>query len=106
MLLQGLKVVELATWIAAPGCAAIMADWGADVIKVESLGGDATRTFFPESPETPGNPIFTMENRGKRGVALDIASPEGREALLAILGDADVFITNVRPGALKRARLD
>ena len=106
MLLQGLRVVELATWIAAPGCAAIMADWGADVIKVESLGGDATRTFFPESPETPGNPIFTMENRGKRGVALDIASPEGREALLAILRDADVFITNVRPGALKRARLD
>ncbi|WP_296521500.1 CoA transferase, partial [Phenylobacterium sp.] len=84
MLLQGLKVVELATWIAAPGCAAVMADWGADVIKVESLGGDATRTFFPESAETPGNPIFTMENRGKRGVALDIASPEGREALLAI----------------------
>lgn len=106
MLLQGLKVVELATWIAAPGCAAVMADWGADVIKVESLGGDATRTFFPESPETPGNPIFTLENRGKRGVALDIASPEGREALLAILKDADVFITNLRPGALKRARLD
>ncbi|WP_293516726.1 CaiB/BaiF CoA-transferase family protein [Phenylobacterium sp.] len=106
MLLQGLKVVELATWIAAPGCAAVMADWGADVIKVESLGGDATRTFFPESAETPGNPIFTMENRGKRGVALDIASPEGREALLAILKDADVFITNLRPGALKRARLD
>ncbi len=106
MLLQGLKVVELATWIAAPGCAAIMADWGADVIKVESLTGDATRTFYPESADMPGSPIFSMENRGKRGIALDIASDEGRAALLAVLRDADVFITNVRPGALKRARLD
>ena len=106
MLLQGLKVVELATWIAAPGCAAIMADWGADVIKVESLTGDATRTFFPETAESPGSPIFTMENRGKRGVALDIAAEDGRQAILTLLKGADVFITNVRPGALKRARLD
>lgn len=106
MLLQGLKVVELATWIAAPGCAAIMADWGADVIKVESLAGDATRTFFPETAESPGSPIFTMENRGKRGVALDIGSEDGRQAMLTLLKGADVFITNVRPGALKRAKLD
>jgi len=47
-----------------------------------------------------------MENRGKRGVALDIASEDGRQAMLALLREADVFITNVRPGALKRARLD
>jgi crotonobetainyl-CoA:carnitine CoA-transferase CaiB-like acyl-CoA transferase len=106
MLLQGLKVVEWSTWVAGPGCAAVMADWGADVIKVESAAGDATRTFWPDTAESPGNPVFSNENRGKRGVVLDTSRPEGRSALIAILKDADVFITNVRPGSLKRARLD
>jgi crotonobetainyl-CoA:carnitine CoA-transferase CaiB-like acyl-CoA transferase len=106
MLLQGLKVVEWSTWVAGPGCAAVMADWGADVIKVESAAGDATRTFWPDTAESPGNPVFSNENRGKRGVVLDTSRPDGRSALIAILKDADVFITNVRPGSLKRARLD
>jgi crotonobetainyl-CoA:carnitine CoA-transferase CaiB-like acyl-CoA transferase len=106
MLLQGVKVVEWSTWVAGPGCAAIMADWGADVIKIESAAGDATRGFFPDTDESPANPIFWMENRGKRGVVLDISKPAGREALIAILKDADIFVTNVRPGALTRARLD
>ena len=106
MLLQGLKVVEMSTWIAAPGCAMIMGEWGAEVIKVESPGGDATRTFYPDTPDSPGNPVFSMENRGKRGVVLDTSRPEGREALLALISTADVFITNLRPGALARARLD
>jgi len=106
MLLSDLKVVEWSTWIAGPGCAAVMADWGARVIKIESAAGDATRTFWPDTAESPGNPIFSNENRGKRGVVLDVGKPEGRAALIAILRDADVFVTNVRPGALKRARLD
>jgi crotonobetainyl-CoA:carnitine CoA-transferase CaiB-like acyl-CoA transferase len=105
-LLSDLKVVEWSTWIAGPGCAAVMADWGAQVIKVESAAGDATRTFWPDTAECPGNPIFSNENRGKRGVVLDVSKAQGRAALIAILRDADVFITNVRPGALKRARLD
>lgn len=106
MLLAGLKVVEWSTWVAGPGCAAIMADWGADVIKVESAAGDATRTFFPDTEESPGNPVFANENRGKRGVVLDTSKPEGRAAMRALLKDADVLITNVRPGSLKRAGLD
>jgi crotonobetainyl-CoA:carnitine CoA-transferase CaiB-like acyl-CoA transferase len=106
MLLRGLKVVEWSTWVAGPGCAAMMADWGADVIKIESAAGDATRGFWPDTAESPGNPIFSNENRGKRGVVLDTSRPEGRSALIAILKDADVLITNVRPGALKRAGLD
>jgi crotonobetainyl-CoA:carnitine CoA-transferase CaiB-like acyl-CoA transferase len=105
-LLSDLKVVEWSTWIAGPGCAAVMADWGASVIKIESAAGDATRTFWPDTAECPGNPIFCNENRGKRGVVLDVGKPEGRAALIAILKEADVFITNVRPGALRRARLD
>lgn len=106
MLLQGLKVVEMATWVAGPGCAGIMADWGAEVIKVESPEGDATRGFYPDTAESPGNPIFALENRGKKGVVLDIARPAGRAALMALLRDADVFVTNVRPASLQRLGLD
>lgn len=106
MLLEGLKVVEMATWVAGPSAAAVLADWGAEVVKVESPVGDATRVYFPDTPENPGNPIFTNENRGKKGVVLDISRPEGRRALKALLRDADIFITNVRPGSMKRLGLD
>jgi len=106
MLLQGLKVVEMSTWIAAPGAAMIMGEWGADVIKVESAEGDAIRRFYPDTEEIPGNPIFSMENRNKRGVVLNTGSPAGRAALIQILKGADIFVTNIRPGALVRARLD
>ncbi len=106
MLLQGLKVVEMSTWIAAPGAAMIMGEWGADVIKVESADGDAIRRFYPDTEAIPGNPIFSMENRGKRGVVLNTGTAAGRAALIQLLKTADVFITNVRPGALARARLD
>jgi crotonobetainyl-CoA:carnitine CoA-transferase CaiB-like acyl-CoA transferase len=105
-LLSDLKVVEWSTWVAGPGCAGVMADWGAQVIKVESPAGDATRAFFPDTAESPGNPVFSMENRGKKGVVLDTSKPEGRAALVALLKQADIFVTNVRPGSLKRARLD
>ncbi|HEX7886701.1 MAG TPA: CaiB/BaiF CoA-transferase family protein [Phenylobacterium sp.] len=106
MLLEGLKVVEMATWVAGPSAAAVLADWGAEVIKVESPIGDATRIFQPDTADSPGNPIFTNENRGKKGVVLDTARPEGRRALKALLAQADIFITNVRPGSMKRAGLD
>ena len=106
MLLEGLKVVEMATWVAGPSCAAVMADWGAEVIKVESPTGDATRTFQPDTAESPGNPVFTNENRGKKGVVLNITTPQGKRALKILLSQADIFITNTRPGSLKRLGLD
>ncbi|MGH6970546.1 MAG: CaiB/BaiF CoA transferase family protein, partial [Caulobacteraceae bacterium] len=105
-MLEGLKVVEFATYVAGPSAAAVLSDWGANVIKIESGKGDPTRRTFAAQPHLDGNPVFEFENHGKRGVALDIGKPAGREALLRILEDADVFITNVRPAALKRARLD
>src|SRR3954447_9175894 len=95
MLLSDLNVVQRSTWVAGPGCAAVMADWGASVIKVESAAGDATRALFPHTAESPGNPVFSLENRGKRGIVLDTARPEGRAALIALLRQADVFVTNV-----------
>ena len=106
-MLGGLRVVELSTYIAAPGAAGIMADWGAEVIKIESHAGDPMRNFFDglSGPEH-GNPVFELDNRGKRGVVLDISSPDGREAALRLVATADIFLTNVRPGSLKRAGLD
>lgn len=107
-MLEGLKVVEYATYIAAPGAGGIMTDWGADVIKVEPPGGDPIRLFF-SSVGIEGqtvNPVFELDNRGKRGVILDTAQEAGRDALLRLIDEADVFLTNVRPGGLKRAGLD
>jgi crotonobetainyl-CoA:carnitine CoA-transferase CaiB-like acyl-CoA transferase len=107
VLLQGLKVVEFASYIAAPGAACILGDWGADVIKVERPGGDSMRHVFADvKSELVGNPTFDLDNRGKRAVVLDVSKPQGREALAKLAATADVFITNVRPAALKRAGLD
>lgn len=106
-MLKGLKVVEYATYVAAPGAGGILADWGADVIKVEPPGGDPIRLFFASLGAADGpNPVFDMDNRGKRGVVLDTSKDSGRAALLRMIDSADIFITNVRPGGLKRAGLD
>lgn len=106
MLLQGIKVVEYATYIAAPGAGMMLSDWGADVIKVEPPGGDPIRQFFSTiGTEMADNPVFELDNRGKRSIILDTASEQGREVLLRLVKDADVFLTNVRPGGLERAGL-
>ena len=105
-MLEKLKVVEFSTWVAGPSAAMVMADWGAEVIKVESASGDPVRNLFAARQDVAGNPVFELQNRGKRSLVLDTGKPEGREALLRVLAAADIFITNLRPGALKRARLD
>lgn len=85
----------------------MLADWGAEVIKIEAPGGDPIRQFFDTiGADTAGNPVFDLDNRGKRGIVLDIAKPEGRDIALRLLQTADVFLTNLRPGALARAGLD
>lgn len=104
--LDGITIVEIGAWVAGPAAGGILADWGAEVIKVERPIGDATRVYYPDTPETPGNPIFTNENRGKKGIVLDLARPGAVDALKALLREADIFITNVRPGGLKRQGLD
>lgn len=107
MLLKGVKVVEFASYIAGPGACCILGDWGAEVIKVERPGGDAMRHAFSDvKVDLGGNPTFDLDNRGKRGIVLDIAKPEGREALAKLAQSADVFLTNVRPASMKRAGLD
>jgi crotonobetainyl-CoA:carnitine CoA-transferase CaiB-like acyl-CoA transferase len=105
--LEGLKVVELATYIAAPGAGGIMADWGAEVIKIEPPRGDPMRQFFDTlGSDQTSNPVFELDNRGKRAIVLDIATPQGREAAARLAKQADIFLTNVRPQGLARAGLD
>ncbi|MGE3143890.1 MAG: CaiB/BaiF CoA transferase family protein [Hyphomonadaceae bacterium] len=106
-MLKGLRIVELATYVAGPGAAGILCDWGASVIKIEQPGGDPMRKFFDTlGLKNPTSPMFEMDNRGKRSLTLDITKPHSRDVLLALLRQADVFVTNLRPGALKRAKLD
>ncbi|MDZ4375460.1 MAG: CoA transferase [Phenylobacterium sp.] len=107
MLLKGLKVVDFTAYIAGPGAAAILGDWGAEVIKVERPEGDAMRHVFADLANDLGsNPTFDMDNRGKRGVVLDITKPAARDALARLADTADVFLTNVRPVSLKKYGLD
>jgi crotonobetainyl-CoA:carnitine CoA-transferase CaiB-like acyl-CoA transferase len=106
-MLKDLRIVEYATYVAAPGAGGLLADWGADVIKVEPPGGDPIRQFFASvGVESDLNPVFDLDNRGKRGIVLDTAQESGRDALLRLIDNADVFLTNVRPGGLARAGLD
>ena len=110
--LSGVKVVELATFVAAPSAARFFADQGADVIKVEPLSGDGTRwaadgegrRVFREDMEH--NLTFEIENGNKRGLCMNLKNPECFDILMKLLADADIFITNWRPQALARMKLD
>lgn len=106
--LQGVKVVELGIWVAGPAAGSILADWGADVIKIESPGGDPLRAASAAvlPPDARTNPHFNADNRGKRSMVLDLRTKEGRTHLLALLDSADVFISNVRAAGLARLGLD
>jgi crotonobetainyl-CoA:carnitine CoA-transferase CaiB-like acyl-CoA transferase len=105
--LEGVKVVELGVWVAGPAAAGILADWGADVVKIEPPGGDPARTFGRMlGIEDGSSPPFEMDNRNKRGVMLDLGSDDGRATAFELLSGADVFLTNIRPGALTRIGLD
>ncbi len=100
-----MRVIELAHIMAGPVCGLMLADLGADVIKVEKAGGgDDSRRFVP--PEINGEPAaFLMMNRNKRGIALDLKSEEGKQVLKRLVKDADVLIENYRRGTMERLGL-
>ena len=106
--LAGLRVLELSSVLAGPYCAMVLADLGADVIKVEPLDGDATRGYGPPwiNPEAPLGErtavYFLSVNRNKRSLRLNIASGEGREVVRRLIGRSDVLVENLRPGGLER----
>jgi crotonobetainyl-CoA:carnitine CoA-transferase CaiB-like acyl-CoA transferase len=93
--------------MAAPAAGGVLADWGADVIKVEPPGGEPMRRIWGSSGANPNAPNggFTSANRGKRSLELDVRSPDGREALDRLLDRADVLLSNLRPSALARLGL-
>lgn len=107
--LSGIKVVEMATFVAAPVTARLMADLGAEVIKVESPKGDDWRrtgvSYIPSRFSQEENPVFAIYNTGKQHVSLNLKTPEGMEAFHKLLAEADVFVTNTRPESLKRLGL-
>lgn len=107
--LKGIRVVELGTHVAVPKVARMMADFGADVVKVEPPRGEAWRTMGPayNMPATPDdNPIFQVENMNKKSIALDLKSERDREIMLDLLKNADVFVTNTRDKALEKLGFD
>ncbi|MAI81065.1 MAG: CoA transferase [Deltaproteobacteria bacterium] len=106
--MEGVRVIELGVWVAGPAAGCILADWGADVVKVEPPGlGDPARSFSKMlGADLPFNPPFEMDNRNKRSLVLDLTSAEGREIADALFEKADVFVTNIRRQALSRLGLD
>jgi crotonobetainyl-CoA:carnitine CoA-transferase CaiB-like acyl-CoA transferase len=111
-LLSGIRVIDFSSWLLVPSAAALLAEWGADVVKVEDLlAPDPARGLViggaGAGPVPDGlSPMAEFGNRGKRSIALDIRTDGGRELLHRLIRDADVFMTNVRPGAVRRLGVD
>ncbi|HMD46835.1 MAG TPA: CaiB/BaiF CoA-transferase family protein [Acidimicrobiales bacterium] len=99
--MSGIKVVELGVWVVGPSVAALLADWGADVVKIEPPAGDPGRAWT-----TDRNPVFELDNRGKRSITLDLWNDVATEVAGKLLGAADVFVTNLRPAALVSLAMD
>jgi len=111
--LQGIRVVELGRLIAAPWASQMLADFGAEVVKVEDpRGGDPLRSLGPGFlPDAQGRPTrdsgkFSAVNRNKQSITVNLADPQGQEIVRALLSDADVLVENYKVGDLKRRGLD
>lgn len=104
--LSSYRVVDVTQNVAGPFCTQILADLGADVIKVEPIGGDSTRSWGPPFLEGGLSSMFMAFNRNKRSLTLDLKQPEARSVLDRLLSTADVFVHALRPDAAKRLQLD
>jgi crotonobetainyl-CoA:carnitine CoA-transferase CaiB-like acyl-CoA transferase len=106
---SGVRVVELAQWVFVPVAGALLADYGAEVVRVERLEGDPYRGLATQGIGTDSGGVnlsVALANRGKRSLAIDLQHPDGQAVLERLLDQADVFLTNLRPGALTRLGLD
>lgn len=101
--LHGIKVLDLSEYLSGPLCTQILADMGAEVIKVENFGGDKTRQMGDGSE---CNSFFSYINRNKRSITLDYKTPEGRNLFLRLVDRSDILVENYRPLVMKRAGLD
>jgi crotonobetainyl-CoA:carnitine CoA-transferase CaiB-like acyl-CoA transferase len=106
--LEGIRVVELASWVFMPAAGAVLADWGADVVKLEDrVSGDPLRGLTNSTTSTSGfNSTMAQLNRGKRSIGIDVGTPGGREVLYALLRRADVFMTSFRAPARRRLGIE
>lgn len=100
--LQGVRVIDLSRVLAGPYCTQILADHGADVLKIESESGDETRGWGPPFDARGDASYFLALNRNKRADILDLGTPSGRDALLALLEHADVLVENFKSGTLEK----
>ena len=103
-LLEGIRVVEFSTYVAAPICGQMLADLGAEVIKVESPSGDLMRPFL--WPQCKGNALFDAINGEKKSITINLKSPEGAAALRKLAESSDIFLTNTRLKSLEKHGLD
>ena len=102
---NGIKVLDFGQVLAGPYAGMILADLGADVVKVESLEGDSTRNYVP--PDIAGHsPYFLFVNRNKRGLAIDLKSKDGRDAVIAMVKNVDVVIENFRADVMEKLGLN
>jgi crotonobetainyl-CoA:carnitine CoA-transferase CaiB-like acyl-CoA transferase len=103
--LTGMRVVELGTWVAVPAAAAMLADWGATVVKAEAPGGDPLRSLHDTgfaAVEPPVNAVFQGENHSKHSMRFDLTRTDDRVRLLRLIEEADVFLTNLRSASLAK----
>ena len=107
-MLDGIRVLDVGTWIASPAATTIMSDFGAEVIKVElPRGGDPYRGLgaLPGMPLSEHNYSWWLDSRNKKSLGLDVTKPEGREVLLALVAHSDVYVTNFPPALTARLKL-
>lgn len=104
--LEGIKVVECTFFVAGPSAGMNLADWGAEVVKIEPVGGEPGHRRHEDGTIMLRDEYFNVYNRKKKGTAINTKDPRGKELLYRLLEDADVFLTSYRPGALKKMGLD
>jgi len=108
--LDGIRIIEVASWMFIPSGGSVLVDWGAEVIKVEPMTGDPQRGLITSGllPGGAGGVNFMVEqpHRGKRSIGLDISHPDGREALMKLVETADVFLTNYLPQVRRKLQID
>ena len=107
--LEGIKVVDLTTYLAAPTTVRVLGEWGADCVKIESAKGDPARTqgaVFNMPYNDEENLAFDVANLNKKFITLNLKDPKGLEIAYRLLAEADVFVTNTRTKSLKKLGLD
>ena len=104
--LDGIRVLDLSSVVVGPVCSLRLAQYGAEVVKLEAPGGDLMRSLGGDSPTGQHSGAYLHLNRGKRAIALDLKAPAARDAVRAIVPRFDVVLTNMRVSALERLGLD